>query len=473
MTKFDFDIIIIGGGPGGYNCAIRSAQLGFKVACIEKNKLGGTCLNVGCIPSKSLLESSSKYKLIKDGWLEKFGLSVSEIKADISKVIEAKNKIVSDLCGGVGMLLSSNGITHIQGIGSFIDANTINVTNGSDIKTLTAKYFVIATGSSVSSLPNVVIDEKIIISSDSGINLSEVPKEMIVIGGGVIGLELGSVWSRFGAKVTVLEYLDRIAATMDEDISSDLIKSLKKDGLTFHLGVSVTRVENLGDHGVVYYKNNSDGKEFSIKGDKVLISVGRKPNINSLNLEKLKIALTDRGFIKTTKLKTSVDNIYAIGDVTDGPMLAHKAEEDGSIVAELIAGQKPTLHYDIIPSVIYTHPEGAGIGKTEKQLRDSGTKYLVGKVSFAGNGRAKTMRETEGFVKILCDENNNRILGMHIVHAHAGSLINECSVYMAYDASPDDIALTIHSHPDLNETIRAAALDVLGRPMASLPKKKK
>ncbi len=472
-NNFDFDIIIIGGGPGGYNCAIRASQLGFKVACIEKNKLGGTCLNVGCIPSKALLESSSKYKLINDGWLDKFGLVASEIKADIPKVIETKNKIVSDLCGGIGMLLSSNGITSISGFASFVDKNTIEVVSEKETKKYKAKYFVIATGSNVSSLPNVTIDEKVVISSDSGINLTEVPKDMIVIGGGVIGLELGSVWSRFGAKVTVLEYLDRVAATMDEDISSELLKLLKRDGLAFNLGVSVTKVENKGTYGIVYYKNNSDGSEHSIQSEKILVSVGRRPNTDKLNLDKIGVTLTDRGFIKTTKLQTSIDNIYAIGDVTEGPMLAHKAEEDGAIAAEIIAGQKPSLHYDIIPSVIYTHPEGAGIGKTEKQLKDSGAKYMVGKVSFAGNGRAKTMRETDGFVKILCDENNNKILGMHIVHAQAGSLINECSVYMAYGAAPDDIALTVHSHPDLNETIRAAALDALGRPMASLPKKKK
>jgi dihydrolipoamide dehydrogenase len=474
MNNFDFDVIVIGGGPGGYNCAIRASQLGFKVACIEKDKLGGTCLNVGCIPSKALLESSSKYKMINDGWLNKFGLSVNGIQADISKVMETKNKIVSELNGGVGMLLSSNGVTSISGSASFENKNTINVIlSNNETKKITSKYFVIATGSIVSSLPNVSIDEKIVISSNSGVNLTETPKEMIVIGGGVIGLELGSVWARFGAKVTVLEYLDRIAATMDEDISSELLKSLKKDGLNFNLGVSVTKVENCEDHGVVYYKNNSDGKEFSMKADKILISVGRKPNTAGLNLDKIGVTLTNRGFVQTNKLQTSINNIYAIGDVTEGPMLAHKAEEDGVIAAELIAGQKPELHYDIIPSVIYTHPEGAGIGKTEKQLKDEGIQYLVGKVSFAGNGRAKTMRETDGFVKILSDNENNRILGMHIVHAQAGSLINECSVYMAYGASPDDIALTVHSHPDLNETIRGAALDVLGRPMASLPKKKK
>lgn len=469
-----FDVVVIGSGPGGYNCAIRAAQLGFKTACIEKAKLGGTCLNVGCIPSKALLESSSKYQSIKDGWLGKFGLAVPGISHDIGKVMEEKNRIVSDLCVGVEMLLSSNGATIIQGFAEFIDKNKIKVT-GPDgkVQEISSKYFVIATGSVVSSLPGLEIDEKAVISSDSGVNLPAVPKDVVVIGGGVIGLELGSVWSRFGAKVTVLEYLDRVASTMDDDIGNEIMKTLKKDGMAFHLSVSVTKVENKGDSAIVHYKDNKDGKEHTISAEKVLVSVGRRPNTAGLNLEKLSIGLTERGFIKTNKLKTSVDNIYAIGDVTEGPMLAHKAEEDGVVAAELIAGQKPSLHYDIIPSVIYTHPEAAGIGKTERQLKEAGTKYKVGKVSFAGNGRAKAMRETDGFVKVLCDEHNHKILGIHIVHAQAGTLINECSVYMAYGASPDDIALTIHSHPDLNETIRAAALDALERPMASLPKKKK
>lgn len=471
-SGFDFDIVVIGSGPGGYNCAIRASQLGFRVACVEKNKLGGTCLNVGCIPSKALLESSSKYKSINDGWLEKFGLSIiGEVKVDISKVMETKNKIVSDLSSGIRMLLGSNGIALISGLASFLDANTIEVKTDTEVKKYKSKYFVIATGSNVSSLPDIAIDEKVVISSDSAINFAQVPKDMVVIGGGLIGLELASVWSRFGAKVTVLEYLDRVAPTMDEEVSSMLLSLLKKDGLVVNLGVSVTKVENKGTHGIVYFKNNSDGKEFTIQSEKILVSVGRKPNTDNLNLQKIGVVLTGKGFIKTSKLKTSVSNIYAIGDVTEGPMLAHKAEVDGVIAAEIIAGQQPLFHYDIIPSVIYTHPEGAGIGQTEKQLKDSGMKYTVGKVFFAANGRAKTMRETDGFVKVLCDENNNKILGMHIVHAQAGALINECSAYMAIGAAPDDVALTIHSHPDLNEAIRGAALAALGRPLASLPRK--
>ena len=471
MNNFDFDVVVVGGGPGGYNAAIRASQLGFKTACVEKNKLGGTCLNVGCIPSKSLLESSNKYKSIKDGWLEKFGLSVEKIDFDLSKVMETKNKIVSDLIGGIGMLFSSNSIQSIQGFGKFIDKNTLEITNGGDKKIITSKYFIIATGSNVNSLPNVEIDEKTIISSDSGVNLSHVPKDMVVIGGGVIGLELGSVWSRFGAKVTVLEYLKNVVATMDIDVSKEIEKHLKKEGVEFNLNVSVTKVENKGQYGIVHYKNNEDGKEYQIQAEKILVCVGRKPNTNGL--EALKLEMTNRGFIKTTNLKTSIDNIYAIGDVTEGPMLAHKAEEDGVMAAEIIAGHKPYLHYDIIPSVIYTHPEAGMVGMTEQNLKEKGIEYRVGKVSFGGNGRAKSMRETDGFVKILCDKDNNKILGIHIVHAQAGTLINEASVYMAYGAAPDDIVLTMHTHPDLNETIRAAALDALDRPMASLPKKKK
>ncbi len=387
MNTFDFDVVVLGGGPGGYNAAIRASQLGFKTACVEKNKLGGTCLNVGCIPSKSLLESSNKYKSIKDGWLEKFGLSVEKIDFDMSKVMETKNKIVSDLIGGIGMLLSSNGIQSIQGSGKFINKNTLEITNGNDKKTITSKYFIIATGSNVNSLPNVEIDEKTVISSDSGVNLSQVPKDMIVIGGGVIGLELGSVWSRFGAKVTVLEYLKNVAATMDIDVSKEIEKHLKKDGIEFNLNVSVTKVENKGSHGVVHYKNNEDGKEHQIQAEKILVCVGRKPNTNGL--EALKLEMTSRGYIKTTNLKTSIDNIYAIGDVIEGPMLAHKAEEDGVMAAEIIAGHKPYLHYDIIPSVIYTHPEAGMVGATEQSLKEKGIEYRVGKVSFGGNGRAK------------------------------------------------------------------------------------
>ena len=487
MTNFDYDVVVIGGGPGGYNCAIRAAQLGFKTACIEKGNLGGTCLNVGCIPSKALLESSGKYSLLQKGWLEEFGLSVdqSAVKFDLAKVMDSKNKIVSTLCGGIGMLLSANGATHVKGVAEFIDKNNVKIKDESGEKKISAEYFIIATGSSVMQLGEAKFDEKIVISSDSGINLTEMPKNLVIVGAGVIGLELGSVWSRFGAKVTVLEYLDVVAPTMDQDVSAELLKLLKKQGVEFRLGVSVNKIENKGDKAIIHFADKNTKKEETIECDKVMVSIGRKPNTVGLGLEKVGVKLNERGYVINTDLQTNIENIYAIGDVTTGPMLAHKAEEEGSLAVEIIdlikkakakgktLKKKPQLHHDIIPAVIYTHPEAASIGKTEQELKAKGIKYNVGKVSFGVNGRAMTMREKDGFVKLICDEHNNRILGAHIVHAYAGSMINELSAYMAYEASPDDIVLTTHTHPDLNEVIRAAALDVLGRPMASMPRKKK
>ena len=484
MTNFEYDVVVIGGGPGGYNCAIRAAQLGFKTACIEGKKLGGTCLNVGCIPSKSLLESSSKYHSIKKGWLEEFGLSVPEISFDMKKVMQKKDEIVSSLCSGVAFLLKANEATHIQGFASFVDKNTITVKSDSENKKITSKYFIIATGSYPVCIKGHEFDEKIILSSDSGVNLTAVPKEMIIIGAGVIGLELGSVWSRFGAKVTILEYLDKVAPTMDEDASKELMKLLQKQGIEFKLGVGVNKIVITGTNVKVHYTNNSDKKEEEIGCDKVLVSIGRAPNTKNLNLESVKVKLNERGYVITDNaLQTNIENIFAIGDVTTGPMLAHKAEEDGIIAVEYIArlekdiknGRKDTvklpLHHDSIPAVIYTHPEVASIGKTEQDLKKEGIEYNVSKIPFSSNGRAKTMRETDGFVKLLCDKNNNYVLGAHIVHAFAGSMINELSAYMIYKASPDDIALTVHSHPDLNEVIRAAALDILGKPLSSVPKK--
>jgi dihydrolipoamide dehydrogenase len=487
MNNFDYDVVVIGGGPGGYNCAIRAAQLGFKTACVEKGNFGGTCLNVGCIPSKALLESSGKYSLLQKGWLEDFGLSLdaNAVKFDLAKVMESKNKIVSTLVGGIGMLLTANGVTSVKGFAEFIDKNRIKVKDENGEKVISAEYFIIATGSSVAQLGNTEFDEKVVISSDSGINLQEVPKNLVIIGAGVIGLELGSVWSRFGAKVTVLEYLDVAAPTMDQDVSAELLKLLKKQGIEFRLGVSVTKIENKGDKAIIYFADKNTKKEETLECDKVMVSIGRKPNTAGLGLEKVGVKTNERGYIINTDLQTNVENIYAIGDVTTGPMLAHKAEEEGSLAVEIIdlikkakkegrtLKSKPQIHHDIIPAVIYTHPEAASIGKTERELKAKGIKYNVGKVAFAANGRAKTMRETDGFVKLICDEQNNKILGAHIVHAYAGSMINELSAYMAYEASPDDIVLTVHTHPDLNEVIRAAALDVLGRPMASMPRKKK
>lgn len=482
LNGFDYDVIIVGGGPAGYNCAIRSAQLGFRTACVEKNKLGGTCLNVGCIPSKALLESSHKYASAKKGWLEEFGVFVENVSFDINKVMEKKDKIVSDLCGGIGFLFKKNDVTSIEGVGSFIDKSTLEITKGTEKKKITSKYFIIATGSYPICIRDHEFDEEVIISSDSGINLKEVPEEIVIIGAGVIGLELGSVWSRFGSKVTILEYLDKIAPTMDEEVSTELLKSLKKQGIEFKLGVAVSKIEKSGK-AIVHYTHNSDKKAETINCDKVLVSVGRAPNTKNIGLEKIGIKLNEKGFIVTDGLQTNVENIFAIGDVTTGPMLAHKAEDDGVIVIEYIhqieeeskKNKKPVkleLHYDKVPAVIYTHPEAASIGKTEQDLKKDGIKYNVGVLPFSSNGRAKTMRETEGFVKLLCDEKNFKIIGAHIVHAYAGSMINELSAYMMYDASPDDIELTVHTHPDLNEVIRATAMKILGKPLTSAPDKK-
>lgn len=476
VTNFDFDVIFIGAGPAGYNGAIRAAQLGLKTACIEKKYLGGTCLNVGCIPSKALLESSAKYELLNSKKLEDFGLSLEgAIKADQIKIMQKKDEIVGQLRAGIGALLKANGIEHIQGEASFVNKNEIIVKlDGGVTKTYTARNFVIASGSSPINLPDVKFDENIILSSEGALSLREVPKSMVVIGAGVIGLELGSVWNRYGCKVSVIEYTDKILGEMDVDLSGSMMKSLEKQGISFVLGSKVNKIEVKNNHAVLTYENVQNKQSQTIEVEKVLISIGRKPHTDGLNLSATGVMLDNRWRVITDHLKTNIDNIYAVGDVTTGPMLAHKAEEEGVIAAEMIAGQKPLMNHEFIPAVVYTHPEVASIGQTEEQLKAKNIKYNIGKASFAANGRAKTLRDTEGFVKLLCSEDNNIIYGAHILHSQAGTLINELAAYLAYSpCSPDDIALTCHSHPDLNEVIKAAALDVLGRPLAALPKKKK
>jgi dihydrolipoamide dehydrogenase len=472
-----FDIIYIGGGPAGYTGSIRASQLknpktgeNFKVACVEKGELGGTCLNVGCIPSKALLESSAKFELASHG-LENFGLELEgKIHANLEKIHASKEKIIQDLRSGISFLLKSNNVTQIKGEAQFKDKNTIIVSLQDGSKTeYSSEYFVISTGSVPLSLKGIDFDGNFVISSDHALFLKEVPKKIAVVGAGVIGLELGSVWSRLGSEVTVFEYMDKIMPTMDSEVGSSMLKILEKQGLKFELGVSVKKAGG----GILEYEVNSSKEIKKFECNKVLVAIGRGPNTKNLGLEKIGIELDERGRIKTNFLKTSQNHIFAVGDLVVGPMLAHKAEEEGVMAAEMIAGQKP-LHNEFIPSVIYTHPEVASIGLTEDNLKSKNLEYNIGKAQFSGNGRAKTMRETEGFVKLLCSKDNNVVYGAHIVHAQAGTLINELSAYFAYHPfSPDDIALTCHSHPDLNEAIRAAALDALGRPLQTPPRKQK
>ena len=490
VAEKKFDIVFIGSGPGGYVGAIRASQLinkktgvHFTVACIEKDDLGGTCLNCGCIPTKALLTSTHYLEVLTSKHIEDFGITVSGISADFSKMSASKEKTVLQLRGGIGMLFKGNKVEHIEGLASFIDKNNVSVSlkNGQKMK-IHSEHFIIATGSYPLSLPGIKLDEQDIMSST--LALKDVPKDLIVIGAGVIGLELGSVFARLGTKVTMLDYAHLAASTMDHEISRDLMKSLSRkkgdiDGLKFELGVAVNSVTKNGNGLTVSYTPRSDDanakvEKKEIHAEKVLMAVGRGAYIEGLNLSAAGIEYDEKTKkIITKHLKTNIDNIYAIGDVTSGPMLAHKAEEEGVMAAEMIAGQHPILGH-FIPAVIYTHPEAASIGATEEELKAAKKEYVVGKAIFASNGRAKTLQDTEGFVKILCDKDCNEILGAHILHSSAGTLINELAAYLAYSpCSPDDIALTCHSHPDLNEVIKAAALDALDRPLSAMPKKKK
>ena len=465
----NFDLVVVGGGPGGYVCAIRAAQLGLKTACVEyRGALGGTCLNVGCIPSKSLLNLSENYNKAKKDF-DNQGIEISDIKLNINKMMSNKDKSVQVLTKGVEFLFKKNKITYIKGKGVLFSKNDIVVyENSSESKrtNIKAKNIVIATGSMPTSLPGVEIDEKNIVSSTGALSFSEVPKDLIVIGGGYIGLEMGSVWSRLGANVTVVEYLDFITPGMDREVSNEFKKILTKQGIQFKLNNKVTGVVNKKNKVVVDYTNNTTAARERIECDKVLVAVGRKPYTEGLNLSKVGVKKDNKGRIEVNnKLQTSIKNIYAIGDVIKGPMLAHKAEEEGIAVAENIAGQAGHVNYDVIPAVVYTSPEVASVGKTEEQLKDEKKSYKIGKFPFMANSRAKVNNETDGFVKILADSTTDKILGVHIIGPHCGDMIAEMALAMEFGASAEDIARTCHAHPTHTEAIKEAALAVDKRPI--------
>ncbi len=453
-----FDVTVIGGGPAGYVCAIRLSQLGLKTACIEsRGSLGGTCLNIGCIPSKSLLNMSESFHRAKN--FSNIGIETGEIKLNLEKMMSNKDSSVATLTKGVEFLFKKNKVTHIKGVGSFNEKNEILVKNDkSEIKIKTDKT-IISTGSEPLSLPGIDFDEKKILSSTGALNISKLPKKMVVVGGGYIGLEMGSVWSRLGTEVHVIEYLDHITPGLDKEISNEFMKILKKQNIKFELNTKVEKISK-NDQGVIIETTNKDSKN-KIEADVVLISVGRKPYTDKLNLKKIGVNLDKKGKITVNKnFETNVKNVYAIGDVIDGPMLAHKAEEEGIAVAELIAGQSGHVNYDIIPGVIYTSPEVAYVGKNEEELKEKKVNYKVGKFPFMANSRAKAINEPEGFVKILAESTTDRVLGVHIIGPHAGEMIAEMSVAMEFGASSEDIARTCHAHPTFSEAIKEAALSV-------------
>ena len=458
MTE-KFQVTVIGGGPGGYVCAIRLAQLGFKTACIESREtLGGTCLNIGCIPSKSLLNLSEKFHNAKN--FSKFGIETSELKLNLEKMMKNKDKAVTVLTKGVEFLFKKNKVSYFKGIGSFNNKNQISVQNKSETKIIESERIIISTGSEPASLPNVKFDEKKILSSTGALSIPAVPKKMVIVGAGYIGLEMGSVWSRLGSEVHVVEFLDGITPGMDKGISSEFMKILTKQGLNFHLKTKVNSI-NKTNNGVITSTTNDKGKNINFESNVVLISVGRKPYTKNLNLDKVGVELDKKGRINiNNNFQTNVKNIYAIGDVIKGPMLAHKAEEEGIAVAELIAGQSSHVNYDVIPSVIYTTPEVASVGKTEEELKDLQCSYKVGKFPFMANSRAKAIDTPEGFVKILADAKTDKVLGVHMIGPHAGEMIAEMALAMEFGASSEDIARTCHAHPTFSEAIKEAALSV-------------
>jgi len=460
MSEKNFDLVVIGGGPGGYVAAIRAAQLGLTVACVEKRgSLGGTCLNVGCIPSKALLHSSHEYWTALNK-LAGLGVEVGDVGLNLKTMMAHKDKVVGDLTKGIEFLLSKNKVTYIRGSASLKSATRVAVTLSDGGKeSLDARNIIIATGSESVSLPGIKIDEKRVVSSTGALSLNKVPKHLVVIGGGYIGLEMGTVWQRLGARVTVVEFLDRILPGMDGEVSKSFTRMLKKQGFTIRTSTRVTGVKSTGRGATVSVTPAAGGDGEDIKCDAVLVSVGRRPYTDGLGLDKAGVSLDDKGRIKTDRrFATNVPGIYAIGDVIAGPMLAHKASEEGAAAAEIIAGHAAMVNYNAIPGVVYTDPEIATVGKTEEELKAAGTEYTIGKFPLSANSRSRVNDATDGFVKILADSASDQVLGVHIIGAQAGNMIGEAVVALEYGASAEDIARTCHAHPTEMEAIKEAAL---------------
>ncbi len=467
MSEDSFDVVFIGGGPGGYIGAIKAAQLGMKVACVEKRgALGGTCLNVGCIPSKALLHSSHLYHEAGHG-MKKHGIEVGSVKLDLDAMMDHKDEVVETLTKGIEGLFKKNKVAYLVGHGRINGPGQVEVelVDGGK-KTLEAKNIVIATGSESTPLPGVEVDEKRIVSSTGALELEKVPQHLVVIGAGYIGLEMGAVWQRLGSKVTVVEFLDRVTPGMDGEVSKQFQRILEKQGLAFKLNTKVTGVQTTGKKLKVTIEPAKGGDAETIDCDIVLVAIGRRPFTEGLGLDSVGIEPDKRGMIEVgDRFETKADGIYAIGDVIRGPMLAHKAEEEGVAVAEMLAGQRPHIDYNKIPGVVYTFPEVAAIGRTEEQLEEAGVKYKTGKFPFLANSRARSIGQTDGFVKILADAETDEILGCHIIGAEAGTMIGELAVAMEFGASAEDLARTSHAHPTLEEAIKEAALATFAKPL--------
>jgi dihydrolipoamide dehydrogenase len=465
MSEASFDLIVIGGGPAGYVAAIRASQLGMTVACIDKrDTLGGTCLNVGCIPSKALLNASEKFAEASSGALEGLGVKISSVKLDLDAMMESKDNIVSGLTSGIAHLFKKNKITRLTGSATIAAPGTVELTDGPDKGVFSAERILIATGSVPTSLPGIEIDEKKIVSSTGALALEKLPKKLVVIGAGYIGLEMGTVWSRLGTEVEVVEYLPRILPGMDLEVANKFKAMLTKQGLKFHLGTAVKSAKSSRSGVTLTVADAKTGEEQDISCDIALVSVGRKPNTDNLGLEALGVEMTDRGQIAVdADFETNIEGIFAVGDVIPGPMLAHKAEEDAVAAVEIMAGQAGHVDYDLVPGIVYTAPEIATLGATEEMLKEAGTDYKKGVFPFLANSRAKATGHTEGFVKILADAKTDKVLGCHIIAHEAGTLIHEVATAMAFGASSEDIARTCHGHPTMNEAVKEAALAVDGR----------
>ncbi len=459
-----YDVVVIGGGPGGYVAAIRAAQLGLRTACVEKRStLGGTCLNVGCIPSKALLQSSEKYEEAVHA-LADHGVGVGKVSLDLGRMMDRKAKVVADLTKGIEFLFKKNKVDYRRGAGTIVAAGEVRVTGEDGEAVLQTDAIVIATGSESMPIPNVEVDEKRVVTSTGALSLEKVPGHLVVIGGGYIGLEMGSVWRRLGSKVTVVEFLDRITPGMDGEVSKNFQRILKKQGMEFRLGTKVTGAKANGKGVALTLEPASGGDAEELACDTVLLSVGRRPYTEGLGLEAAGVKTDNRGFVEIDDaFRTSVPGIYAIGDCVRGPMLAHKAEDEGVACAEIIAGESAHINYDAIPGIVYTWPEAAAVGKTEEQLKEAGIEYKVGKFPFTANSRARCNATTDGFVKILADAATDRVLGAHIIGPDAGNLIHEIVTVMEFGGSAEDVARTCHGHPTLNEAVREAALAVDGR----------